>query len=880
MTAVRRLKLASLLSAAASVFFLPGAPLAQQSFELAQVAAACNDAKSHFDIAHEIDTPEAYQAHIDAFPDCPYASFAKMLRDKLTGASAAGPSPSAQAPATPTAPPATNQASVPAAGGPFALPATSPATGVPADASAGNPLATPAGPSATGTTSPVENPFAAPPTSQATTTPSPAVGNPFAAPAVPAQPAAPGVDEAKLIADTLVARLNSLPPMETTDAPQVHYDSATKQGRDVVLTNFRITKLDGQPGVTGAVFADARLVAPVVLPDGTLQADAVQLQTGTIGAIGPAAANDKIAEIKSATLAKLYLAAPGGSVGGERLGPISIDGLTASGITGHTPSGQTFTLSAVSLAVTGTTAHIPNALVVSLSDLSVPSAAVASGFAGNPDQVKKLGYDPFVFSADLVVKQDLATKTLEVQHGIGLKDGAQLRLSATIGAFDPTLLEAALQSGNPAALMTLAATLKNARLDYVDQSLTGKVLAFAAQTENVDPKLFVAAIPSVVKEGVAQATGSAALAGTVSDAIASFVAQPQSVSVSLDPQQPVGLVQLVFSLIGGADPMQLLSAFGPSLSVNGATSVPLQLADLSQPGAAPAAQTDVAALVTACDTLAADSDDPTKPADVAGVKAPGDIDHAQAIPACEAAHAAAPSEPRIAFELGRAYASAGRNDDAARLYREAADAGEAVAQYELAMDYYDGRGVPADPQEAIKLLEASSAQGNGFAKYWLGTEKVNGTNIPADYPDALKLFQEAADFGAPEALTELGKMYYRGQSVPVDYVKALDYFRSAALKNAASGYFYVGFMTALGSGGAQPNPASATADMMKGLLLGDPDAQAIIVDDGAKMFDVSIRKAIQTYLRSEGFYKGTADGVLGAGTQEAITAWRAAKGHA
>ena len=126
----------------------------------------------------------------------------------------------------------------------------------------------------------------------------------------------------------------------------------------------------------------------------------------------------------------------------------------------------------------------------------------------------------------------------------------------------------------------------------------------------------------------------------------------------------------------------------------------------------------------------------------------------------------------MTFQLGRSYQAAGRDEDAASLYREAAEAGQSVAQYELALAFYDGRGVAQDPRQAVEWLEKSSSQGNGFAKYFLGIEKVNGTYVPQDYPGAYVMFEEAAAFGVPEALVELGKMAYSGQGVAEDYAKA------------------------------------------------------------------------------------------------------------
>jgi localization factor PodJL len=213
-----------------------------------------------------------------------------------------------------------------------------------------------------------------------------------------------------------------------------------------------------------------------------------------------------------------------------------------------------------------------------------------------------------------------------------------------------------------------------------------------------------------------------------------------------------------------------------------------------------------------------------------------------------------------------------------RLFREAADAGQPVAAYELALDYLDGRGVPADPKQAIDLLRKSSDAGNGFAKYRLAVEEVNGTDIPADYQSAAGLFADAAAAGVSESLTELGKMNYRGQLGAADYAKAFDYFQQAAAKDVASGSFYVGFMEALGYG-ENPTPQDAVSNMMKALLAGDYDAKSIIVDDQGKAFGLPVRKAIQEYLRREGYFKGKSDGTLGTDTQSAIAAWMAAKGQ-
>ena len=72
---------------------------------------------------------------------------------------------------------------------------------------------------------------------------------------------------------------------------------------------------------------------------------------------------------------------------------------------------------------------------------------------------------------------------------------------------------------------------------------------------------------------------------------------------------------------------------------------------------AAAAETPTSELVAACDRAAASPFDKSRPAGVAGV-ANEKIEPDMAIQACEAAAKAAPSDDRIAMQLGRGYLAA------------------------------------------------------------------------------------------------------------------------------------------------------------------------------------------------------------------------------
>ena len=137
---------------------------------------------------------------------------------------------------------------------------------------------------------------------------------------------------------------------------------------------------------------------------------------------------------------------------------------------------------------------------------------------------------------------------------------------------------------------------------------------------------------------------------------------------------------------------------------------PPQIA-IAAPPIAPAVPPATAA-AAACDRAAASPFDRNRPANVAGVML-DQIEAKIAVPACEAAAQTAPNDPRIAFQLGRAY-EAGKNGKlAARLYKLASDQGNALAQVNLGVLYENGRGgLPKNDREAARLYKLAADQGD------------------------------------------------------------------------------------------------------------------------------------------------------------------------
>ncbi|NDW03131.1 SEL1-like repeat protein [Jiella pacifica] len=928
---------------------------------LAQAATDCREAKDHFEIARQIDTPGAYQAHIDAFGACPYASFARILqgqseekagRSTEGGASAspaapAGESPAPQfsqqpAPMAPdgaeTPPPAAAEAPLPDA----PMQADTAPQPVPQDGetvapsvaqdpfsgAGGNPT-TAGGSDADPQPVPIPAPDADLAAPAAPT--GPANAGDVAAPQLPAvTPQAP-TDEGKLLADTMVDRLNALQGGASQSGPRFHYDSAVLDQGDLFVTNLRLTKDDGQPNWSGFVAPSTVVLKPKIEADGTFSANSIFMTKASVRATERNGPNDRVATIASISILDPRLSAVGATPASDSLGPVDLRGIDIRSVIGFDPTGELLKIAAIQLTTNGVSDGLPQSATFSVKNLAFTPQQMATITESSVADFEELGPDFFDFTLTTMMQRDTAAQNLKLTQVLEVGQEGSLTVSAALANFSPADIRTLLGAKNPAALVGVGAGLGEAEVNFVNTSLVDKVLAIVAKAQNIDPPLFRAAIPTAARDAILGATGNATLAENAADALRAFLSDPRSLRVAVKPGQPAPLVGTAFALAGAADPLQQMAVLSPTVSVNGGEAVPLlgtapaapsaepvppaaqggtedlappaedrpdaqapidPLPLVPSPGGVPLApppalatpgdaQTPrpgaaTASVLAECDRFAADSDDPTKPAEVAGVKAPADIDVTKAVPACEAAHRLAPGDARMTFQLGRSYQAAGRDEDAASLYREAAEAGQSVAQYELALAFYDGRGVAQDPRQAVEWLEKSSSQGNGFAKYFLGIEKVNGTYVPQDYPGAYVMFEEAAAFGVPEALVELGKMAYSGQGVAEDYAKAFEFYREAAEKDVPGGHFYVGFMDAFGIGAPGATPLDAAKSMMAGLAQGYADAEELIVTEGGKIFATPIRQAIQDYLRAEGVYRGRSDGIFGPATIEAINAWRAA----
>ncbi len=236
---------------------------------------------------------------------------------------------------------------------------------------------------------------------------------------------------------------------------------------------------------------------------------------------------------------------------------------------------------------------------------------------------------------------------------------------------------------------------------------------------------------------------------------------------------------------------------------------------------APAAHAQSADQVL-CDRIAADPADPDKPADVKGVAEIAASDVATAIKFCKRTAA---SSRRALYQLGRAYAAGGQMNEAAGVYRKAADKGSTAAMVELGALLSRGAIGPKDETEA-RTLFARAAQG-GNARGAANLAALSADGGASDPAEARAMLGKAVETNSAEAQFQLGLMMANGVGGPQDDVAARGLFEKAAAQGHAGALDWMGNFAETGRGGAADKNA-AKSYYEKAAALGNDDAKAAL----------------------------------------------------
>jgi TPR repeat protein len=103
-----------------------------------------------------------------------------------------------------------------------------------------------------------------------------------------------------------------------------------------------------------------------------------------------------------------------------------------------------------------------------------------------------------------------------------------------------------------------------------------------------------------------------------------------------------------------------------------------------------------------------------------------------------------------------------------------------VAQYNLALGYRDGLGVPRSPRIAVKWLRVSAAAGNADAQNDLGYCLHEGLGVGKERREAFRWYLRAARQGLIQAQFNVGLCYRDGDGIKASKLKARQWLQKAA----------------------------------------------------------------------------------------------------
>ena len=194
-------------------------------------------------------------------------------------------------------------------------------------------------------------------------------------------------------------------------------------------------------------------------------------------------------------------------------------------------------------------------------------------------------------------------------------------------------------------------------------------------------------------------------------------------------------------------------------------------------------------------------------------------------------------------------------------YQNAAELGNAEAQYYLSFMYLEGKGIAPDTRKA--LLWMQKAAGGGFtpAQVQMGLKHLAGSGVSRDPVKAHAFFEKAAQSENPEAQYFLAVMAATGQGTTRNTDQALRWFRMARSNGfpVPQELLTQKGITALGY---QMNQATAPANTPT-------------VPSGKELI-----RQIQSGLTRLGFQPGPVDGVFGGKTASAIKLFQSHAGLA
>jgi localization factor PodJL len=178
----------------------------------------------------------------------------------------------------------------------------------------------------------------------------------------------------------------------------------------------------------------------------------------------------------------------------------------------------------------------------------------------------------------------------------------------------------------------------------------------------------------------------------------------------------------------------------------------------------------------------------------------------------------------------------------------AAELGDPAAAFEIGTRLAEGRGVPANLEQALVWFERAARTGLVPAQFRLGSAYEKGEGTPRDPARARDLYTAAAQQGHAKAMHNLAVLYAEGIDGKPDYANAVQWFRRSAQFGLADSQYNLGVLYARGIG-VEPNLAESYKWFALAAQQGDREAAAKR-EDVAKRLDPNTLNAAIAAVRS------------------------------
>ena len=139
---------------------------------------------------------------------------------------------------------------------------------------------------------------------------------------------------------------------------------------------------------------------------------------------------------------------------------------------------------------------------------------------------------------------------------------------------------------------------------------------------------------------------------------------------------------------------------------------------------------------------------------------------------------------------------------------DAAQRGDAAAQYEVGQRYANGEGVTQDMGEAAKWFERAAEQGLAAAQYRLATQYEKGRGVTQDDTLAREWYAKAAASGNVKAMHNLAVIHAEGRGTAQDFKTAAGWFTQAADYGLGDSQYNLAILNERGLG-IEKNPVAA-----------------------------------------------------------------------